>query len=470
VALITGFPEVADNQPELVAEHLTLAGRSIEAIGYWRRAGERTLARYANLEAVAHFRKGLELVESIADRQDRAQQEVALLTSLGKALMAIEGYGASEAAEVFARAHTLCESLGNTAQLYSALRGLQSYYQVRGPLEKARDIGEQFLRRARSSEVRSLQVEAQRALGWCLFCIGELQAAKGHLETALANYDPGLSQNNIRDYGSDAGVLGLVNLGWLEWCAGNAERAIQCSVEAIELGQKLAHPLSLAYALCMSAAIHQSLQQPHITEELAEKSATISSENGFSYWKAWSAILRGWAMGAKGSLEEGISSLKQGIAAYRATGAELFTPYSLALLAETYGRVGRFTEGLACIDEAISSSATNSVHFLDAELFRIKALLVFSISRKPEQALELLNNAIAIASTQGARTLELRARNDLVTLQETIGASDSERSALRTLLSGMSETVMTYDVVRAKNILGGIPGSSRESSASARVI
>ena len=56
------FPEVVETQPELLAHHYTEAGLSEQAIPYWQQAGQRALQRSANLEAVSHVTRGLEVL------------------------------------------------------------------------------------------------------------------------------------------------------------------------------------------------------------------------------------------------------------------------------------------------------------------------------------------------------------------------------------------------------------------------
>ncbi len=66
----------------------------------------------------------------------------------------------------------------------------------------------------------------------------------------------------------------------------------------------------------------------------------LASEQGFPLLVASGTILRGWALAEQGQGEEGIAQMHQGLAAYRATGAEVDRPYCLALLAEAYGQGG----------------------------------------------------------------------------------------------------------------------------------
>ena len=76
------FPETVESQPELVAHHYTEAGLNQEAIPYWQQAGQIAMRRSANVEAVNHLSKGLELLETLPDSSERATVEVALQTIL----------------------------------------------------------------------------------------------------------------------------------------------------------------------------------------------------------------------------------------------------------------------------------------------------------------------------------------------------------------------------------------------------
>src|SRR3990170_3228369 len=82
------FPETVETEPELLAHHYTEAGLRGEAIAYWHRAGERARQSSANVEAIGHLTKGLELLKTLPDTPERTQQELDLQTTLGPALVA----------------------------------------------------------------------------------------------------------------------------------------------------------------------------------------------------------------------------------------------------------------------------------------------------------------------------------------------------------------------------------------------
>ena len=115
------FPETKEAQPELLAHHYTEAGFSEQAIPYWQQAGQRAVQRSANVEAVAHLTKGLELLKTLPDTPERIPQELTLQLALGMPLMATKGYAAPEVGQVYARARELCKQMGETPQLFPVL-------------------------------------------------------------------------------------------------------------------------------------------------------------------------------------------------------------------------------------------------------------------------------------------------------------------------------------------------------------
>ncbi|HEV8713011.1 MAG TPA: adenylate/guanylate cyclase domain-containing protein, partial [Candidatus Binatia bacterium] len=90
------FPDVKETQPELLAQHYTAAGLTEQAISYWQRAGQRASERSANVEAISHLTKALELLKSLPDTPERTQQELGLQTTLGPVFIASKGWAAPE--------------------------------------------------------------------------------------------------------------------------------------------------------------------------------------------------------------------------------------------------------------------------------------------------------------------------------------------------------------------------------------
>ena len=117
------WPETADTQPELLAQHCAQAGLVEQAVAYYVRAGQRAVARSAMAEAIAQLKKGLELVTSLPDAAPSWRQELELQIALGRALIVTQGYAAAAVGETYARARALCERLDRPPEIVPVLYG-----------------------------------------------------------------------------------------------------------------------------------------------------------------------------------------------------------------------------------------------------------------------------------------------------------------------------------------------------------
>jgi len=144
--------------------------------------------------------------------------------------------------------------------------------------------------------------------------------------------------------------------------AGYPDQALQRSHEALTLAREPAHPYSLGYALFFAAWLHQFRREWHLTQERAEALIALAAEQGFAIWVAGGMVMRGWALAQRshepgagqGQGEEGMAQMQQGLAAWRATGAAVFRPYGLTLLAEVSAQVGQREAGLTLLAEALA--------------------------------------------------------------------------------------------------------------------
>ncbi len=107
------FPDIVETQPELLARHCAEAGLAEKAVSYWLKAGQRSVAHSAMLEAVAQLQKGLALLRTLPDGTWRREQELDLQMALGRALSATRGSSAPDVGETYARAGMLAGAAGS---------------------------------------------------------------------------------------------------------------------------------------------------------------------------------------------------------------------------------------------------------------------------------------------------------------------------------------------------------------------
>jgi predicted ATPase len=330
------------------------------------------------VEAISHLTTALELLKTLPDTVERNQHELVLQTTLGPALMAIKGFGALEVEKTYARARELCQQVGEPPQLFQVLGGLWQFYLVQAEYQTARELGEQLLTLAQRVQDPALLLAAHRALAEPLFHLGELVPAQAHLEQGVTLYD--LQQRTLVSLtGIYPGVMRLNFMAITLWHLGYPDQALKRSHEAIMLAQELCHPLSLAAALFFAAELHQFRREKQLAQEQAEAAITLSIEQGFEHWVAGGTIYRGWVLTEQGQAEEGIAQICQGMAGWRAKGAEVHRSHYLALLAEAYGKTGQVEEGLTTLAEALAAVDKTGERFYEAELYRLKGELTLQL-------------------------------------------------------------------------------------------
>src|SRR6201994_2966820 len=139
------FPSIKTTEPEVLAHHLTAAGRAEAAIPLWQKAGELALRRMALIEAIAHLNQGLELLATLAPSSERDASELGLRSRLGSAWMALKGW---QTQEVWASLHpalVLAKSLKRHDVLGPILSGLTRNISSQGRVAEALPWVEEML-------------------------------------------------------------------------------------------------------------------------------------------------------------------------------------------------------------------------------------------------------------------------------------------------------------------------------------
>jgi TOMM system kinase/cyclase fusion protein len=456
-ALEERFPETRETQPELLAHHYTEAGLAAQAILYWQRAGQRAIQRSANVEAVAHLTHGLALLEMLPDTPERMPQELALQTAMGLALLATKGYAAPEMEKTYARARQLCQQIGDITQLFPVLRGLWIFYVVRGDLQEARELGEQILTLAQRQRDPALLVEAYRVLGTTVFYLGELAQAREYLEQGIALYNRRQHRSLAFLYGQDPAVTCLSYAAWALWLLGYPDQALKRGAEALALAQELSHPFTQVYALVFAAGLHGYRREAQVVRECAEGAITLAAQQGFTFWVAMGTIRRGWALAAQGQPEEGATQIRQGQAAYQATGAELSRPANLAMLAEAYAKNGQAEEGLSVLAEALAAAHRTGERYYEAELYRLRGeLLLAFFAEHQAEAEACFRQALDVARHQQAKSWELRAAMSLSHLFRRQDKRKEAQQMLSEVYGWFTEGFTTADLQEAEALLHGM--------------
>jgi class 3 adenylate cyclase/predicted ATPase len=457
--LETHFPDMVETQPELVAHHYTEASLPALAVDYWQRAGQQAVQHSANAEAVAHFTKGVELLATLPETSERTQHELTLHLALGVALAATKGFGALEVEHAYGRARALCQQAGDTPQLLTALFGLWRYYNTRAELQTARTLAEQGLSLAQDQHETALLLVAHWMLGQTLFWLGEMSLTRAHLEESTTLYDARQQHTLAVRYGTDPGVTCRAYAATTLWLLGYPAQARRRGHEAVALAQELSHPFSLGLALLHLAWIHQYRREWQSAQERAEALIALATEHGFPLWLAEGTMVRGWALAMQGQGAEGIAQMRQGEAAFQATGGRVSLTYNLAQRLEAHRQVGQTEAGRAVLTDALGLVDQTGECLWEAELYRLQGEL--HLARTTEHLIEAetsFQQALDIARRQQAKALELRAAVSLARLWHQQGKHAAARQVLGDVYRWFTEGFDTVDLREAKALLEELKG------------
>ena len=185
---------------------------------------------------------------------------------------------------------------------------------------------------------------------------------------------------------------------------------------------------------------------------MAHELVAVATEQGFPFRRAMANISRGWVKVKNGDVAEGISLLRSGLAAYRATGAEVWAPHYVALLAGACKIAGQIEESLTLLDEAFQIVERTGERWFEAELHRHKGQLLLQQGHT-EAAEDLYRKALGIAVEQEAKLWELRAAMSLARLRRDQGRHAEARDLLAPVYDWFTEGFDTPDLKQAKALL-----------------
>jgi predicted ATPase len=377
-----------------------------------------------------------------------------LYIALGAALLMTKGQSAPEVEQAYTQARALCQQVGETPELVPVLYGLWRFYVLRPQLHTACELAETLLHLAQRTDDPALAVIAHYALGTTWLWRGALPAARQHLEDGIARYTPDQHRMPVFRMGHDPGLACRAFAAWTLWLLGYPSQALACLHEASALVHALAHPFSLAFARCRAAFVFQLFRDVPAVHEQAEAAVVLSTEQDFAQWAPIGTSMRGWALAMQGQGEAGMAQVRQGITAYRATGAALHVPYFCTLLADVCDHLGHPTDGLQALAEAHTLVEQHEERWWEAEVCRLRGVLLLRQTGTSQGEAETwLQQALDVARRQEAKALELRAAMSLARLWREQGKRAEAHELLAPIYNWFTEGFDTADLQEAKALL-----------------
>ena len=450
--LVHDFPKLVENQPEVLALHYQEASNHQMAIRYWFESGQRAVAHSANVEAIANFRKALQLLNALPETPERIKQEIDIQLALGIPLIAVRGYTAAETREAFSRARTLCLRLGDIPEYFQALFGLWGNHWMCGKNDEALRMADEFLSRSRALSDPVLLMVANRVMGSTLLTLGDFQSSASHFEETI-RLSTGREERPLYNlYMVGPRAASLLLLSWDLWILGYPDQALSRVSEALALGKDLGHPYTVAFAHYMTSVVHLLRGDAAHALESAERSFEMSQEQRFSLYAILSRISRGRAIGELGRLGEARVELTQGIDEARRNGVGFMLPMMDSWLADVHTKTGENEYALSFVERALTNIGDVTGRSWEAELHRQRAQILLALDpSKLREAESHLQKSIEVARGQSAKSLELRAATNLAELWRAQGRPDEARALLEPICHWFNEGAETADLKQARD-------------------
>jgi predicted ATPase len=398
----------------------------------------------------------LDALKLLPESRHTIEKTIDIRIDLGPTVISKGGFGGTDVEENYTKARELCERLGNTPRLFPVLWGLARFHDVRGDYKVGRELGEQLLTFAQAGGDAGLLLQAHHELWANLSAVGELLAARTHLEEGFTLYDRHKHRDHAFLYGGhDPGACCGYHAAQVFWLLGYPDQALQRSRDALGLARDLCHPATVVHTLFFAAWFHQYLGERQAVQDRIEEGMSLSTEQGFSRWLGEATFLRGWLLAEEGRQEIGIEQMLKvvtGARGRKSTGR--FDAHCAALLAESYGKTGQTSEGLNVVRDAMAIAQQTHSRCYEAELHRIKGELLLTQPASDEREAEAcFQNALNVARGQSAKSLELRATMSLSHLWQRQGKTDEARKLLAAIYDWFTEGFDTADLKAAKALL-----------------
>ncbi len=417
-ALESAFPEVAETQPELVAYHYASAGLPAPAIPYYRRAAERAMAASANAEAIVHLTKGLELIASLPEPAERIAREIDFRLALGTPLIATQGWGSVEAQAAYTRAKELCTGAGETPELFRSLVGLRVYHLWQADLETALELSRELFNLAAKLGSDDFRLLAEYAACATFLSSGRYTSVLSHAARVRVLYDAE-RHRGPKIYMMDPAIAALALEAQALWYLGYPDRASERGLAAVAMGQTVAHPFSLCWALRSEALLRILRREPELIAARTKACLMVAREHGFPYECAWGSMFEIWldAWVTGHCADDRIEAFRSALAEMRRIGIWIGLGTWHALFAECLEKRGNGDEALTALEAAVVHFERTGDPTWEPEVHRLRGdLLLRRHPSAPDRAEVSYRRAIERARSQESKSWELRAATSLARL------------------------------------------------------
>jgi len=458
------FVESAESRPELLARHWTEAGVIEKAADLWGKAGQRSLAQSALVEAVEQLTRALDQIAALSATSALRREQIKLQVALANALMHVKGYAASETKAAAELARVLveqAEALGETPEdplaVFSVLYGpwATSYVAFNGDMML--ELAARFMTLAEKQGATVPLMIGHRMVGLSLLSTGGIAQSRAHLDRSITLYDPPAHRAMASRFGHDNRVAASIYRSWALWMLGYPEAALADAERAITHARELGQAATLMLALCFTSLTYSLCGSYSAANARLDEDLALANEKGAALWRAFGMLSQGCVLALTGKSSDAAQTITAGLAEFRATGSTFWTPLFLSYLAKAHAELRQFDDAWRCIDEVITAVQATKETLCQAEVHRVAGeIALLSPERDVAKAEAHFERALTVARAQQAKSWELRAAMSMAGLWRDEGKVQQARKLLASVYGWFTEGFSTRDLKEAKALLDAL--------------
>ena len=458
------FPEIAENQPELLARHSAEAGMIEQSAHLWGKAGQRSLARSALIEAEAQLARALVHIASLPGTAALRREAIKLQVALLNAQMHAKGYGAPDTKASLDRARSLIENAeaqGETPEdplaLFSVLYGFWVANYIASNGGAMGELATQFLELAEKQRATIPLMIGHRLMGVSSLNAGNFASGRAHFDRAYGLYEPLEHRPLATRFGQDIGVAILSWRALTLWALGYPRSAREDAERALHEAREIGHPATLLFALTVTWLTELFCGYYEDAKAQAVEAVALGDERGALFWKGVGMMFEACVSALAGETANGGQTIASSIAFYRSTGASVLLPFIQSCLARAHAASGQYDDAWQWIDRSLNAVEASGERWCEAEVHRTAGEIALN-SSDPDtaKAQAHFERALKIARAQQARSWELRAATGLARLWRDQGRRTEARDLLAPIYSWFTEGFDTLDLREAKALLDNL--------------
>ena len=445
------FPDTA---PEMMAQQFEGAGRAGQAIGYWRRAGDRDLRRFAMREALAHYSAALRLLTPMPETTERDRLELDIRLGLGLVQLIAISPSANEVKEQYRRALELSRTLPDLGrERFLATWGSWFNATTGARGDEASALSDELLAIARELDNRDFLLEAYHAKVPMLLRVPDFAGMGEAAREAIRLYDPERHREHAYYYGGHDALMCTRSFYAVSlWGQGLFDQAGSTTLQSIEDARALGHVFSIAHALQRGGLYMALMKDVDACRLMADELYPLAERNKFPWQLADAQFLRGWLAAQDGDFDAGIEAMNGSVGQLFGGGA--FGPTYAVMIVEQELRAGYLDRALTGIERAIAEMGAKGNMFCAPELYRSRGEALRAQARPDGAAAERdFREALALSRKQACRPLELRAATSLARLLADRDRKVEARDLIAPVYAAFTEGFDRPDLQAAKALL-----------------